>query len=44
MRMYGRLMGKMHCLQCILPTSHQLNAHVRHYKETKMAAGRENDE
>jgi hypothetical protein len=33
----------MHCLQCILLTRHQLNAHVRPL-ETKMAVGRENDE
>jgi hypothetical protein len=35
--------SEMHCLQCILPTRHQLNAHVR-LLETKMAIGRENDE
>jgi hypothetical protein len=33
----------MHCLQCILPTRYQRNAHVRPLV-TKMAVGRENDE
>jgi hypothetical protein len=35
--------SEMHCLKCILPTRHQLNAQVRP-SETKMAVGRESDE
>jgi hypothetical protein len=35
--------SEMHCLQCILPTRHQLNAFLGPL-ETKMAVCRENDE
>jgi hypothetical protein len=35
---------KIYNFQCILPTRHQLNAHVRLDLESKMAVGRENDE